>query len=308
MHRLDVSDEQVAQYREKGYLVLEAAIDEALMTRIRAEVDATVARAAEVEVNDDVYDLEASHSREAPRVRRIKRPHSIMAAVDELVRLPAVGAAVARLFGTDVRLQTSKLNMKSAEFGAPVEWHQDWTFYPHTNDDLLAMGLLLDDCNEENGPLLVIPGSHRGPVYDHHADGRFCGAMDPTVCDADYDSAEALTGPAGSLTFHHVRAVHGSGLNRSDRSRRLLLTQYTAVDAWPLINPPSDIEAYDAQIVHGQATLFPRLANVPVKLPLPVASFEGSIYENQRTRANRYFGEHVGAERAERAERADAAD
>ena len=44
-----------------------------------------------------------------------------------------------------VRFDTGKLNMKSAGYGAPVEWHQDWAFYPHTNDDLAAVGIMIDD-------------------------------------------------------------------------------------------------------------------------------------------------------------------
>ena len=47
--------------------------------------------------------------------------------------------------------------MKSAGYGSPVEWHQDWAFYPHTNDDVLATGIYLDDCDMDNGPLLVCP-------------------------------------------------------------------------------------------------------------------------------------------------------
>ena len=80
-----------------------------------------------------------------------------------------------------VRYQTGKLNMKAAGYGAAVEWHQDWAFYPHTNDDLLAIGIYLDDCGPDNGPLMVIPGSHRWPISDHHSEGVFCGAIDPTT-------------------------------------------------------------------------------------------------------------------------------
>ena len=46
--------------------------------------------------------------------------------------------------------------MKSAGFAAPVEWRQDWVFHPHTNDDLAAVGIMLDDCDEDTGPMLVI--------------------------------------------------------------------------------------------------------------------------------------------------------
>ena len=70
----------------------------------------------------------------------------------------------------------NKINIKAPEYGAAVEWHQDWAFYPHANDDLLAIGVALDDCEEENGPLMVIPGSHKGPIYDHHAREIFSAA------------------------------------------------------------------------------------------------------------------------------------
>jgi ectoine hydroxylase-related dioxygenase (phytanoyl-CoA dioxygenase family) len=248
-----------------------------------------VSKSAEVTENTEIYDLEDTHSAAQPRVRRLKIPHTVMPAVDALVRSPQIAAIVAQLFGTGVRLQTTKLNIKAAGYGAAVEWHQDWTFYPHTNDDLLAMGVMLDDCGPDNAPLMMLPGTHGGPVFDHHAGGYFCGAMDPQACALDYEKAVALTAPAGSITLHHVRMVHGSQLNRSNRPRRLLLAQYTAVDAWPLVNMPSDIDAYDADIVHGAPTVKPRLADVPVRLPLPQARNQGSIYENQRTVSHRYF-------------------
>ena len=61
--------------------------------------------------------------------------------------------------------------MKNPGHGSAVEWHQDWAFYPHTNDDLLEVGIALSDMTEENGALLVVPGSHKGKTWDHHQDG-----------------------------------------------------------------------------------------------------------------------------------------
>jgi hypothetical protein len=189
-----------------------------------------------------------------------------------------------------VRFDTGKLNMKSAGYGAPVESHQDWAFYPHTNDDLAAVGIMLDDCEIGNGPMMVIPGSHQGPVYDHHGpDGRFCGAIDPTRCDLDFSRAVPCLGKAGSITVHHVRAVHGSATNFSGRERRLLLFQYRAADAWPLLGFAGGIEKFDDLLLAGSPTLMPRLAPVPVRLPLPPAEYQGSIYENQRATGRRFF-------------------
>ena len=59
--------------------------------------------------------------------------------------------------------------------------------------------------------------------------------MDPSRNDIDYTAAIPLTGRTGSITVHHVRAVHGSAPNVSDRDRRLLLFQFRAADAWPIL-------------------------------------------------------------------------
>ena len=63
-------------------------------------------------------------------------------------------------------------------YGAAVERHSDWAFYPHTNDTSLALGVYLDDVDEDNGPKMVIPGSHKADVIDHHSEGCFYGAID----------------------------------------------------------------------------------------------------------------------------------
>lgn len=293
-----IINRDVEFYRQTGYLVVDGVLDGTGLAAIRSDLDRVVAEAAKVSTNDDIYDLEASHTAQLPRVRRIKTPHKVMPSVRELIRHPAMIGILTRLLGSGVRFQTSKLNMKSAGFGAAVEWHQDWAFYPHTNDDLLAVGIMLDDVDESNGPMLVVPGSHAGPVFDHHDNGFFCGAIDPTRCDVDFDSAVPITGKAGSMSFHHVRAIHGSAVNRSSRSRNFLLFQFTAADAWPLLEGVSDLARYDEWLVAGESTMTPRLTAVPVRMPLPAAPMQGSIYENQRTLTHRYF-EQTGAHEAE---------
>jgi phytanoyl-CoA hydroxylase len=215
-----------------------------------------------------------------------------------MMRHPNILGVLKRLWGPSIRFDVSKLNLKAAGYGAPVEWHQDWAFYPHTNDDLAAVGIMIDDVDQENGPLLVIPGSHKGPIFDHHAEGGFCGAMDPDRREVDYDNAVALTGPAGSITIHHARTVHGSATNTSGKPRRLLLHQYRAADAWPLMAFQQDFDDFRSKLLCGEDTIEPRLEAVPVRLPLPPAAHQGSIYENQRARQSRYFqtaGELEGA-------------
>lgn len=293
-----LTKEQIDEYDAVGAIVLPDVLSAEEVAELRAVTDAFVEASRAVTDHDQVYDLEDTHSPSRPRVRRIKTPHLHHPAYAALVRHPKIVAALTDLWGPNIRFDTAKLNLKSANFGAPVEWHQDWAFYPHTNDDLAAVGVMMDDMALENGPLMIIPGSHKGPIYDHHANGRFCGAMNPETSGCDFSKAIALTGRAGSITIHHVRAVHGSRANLSDRDRRLLLFQYRAADAWPLIQTPASLEAFDGLMVAGTSTLTPRQTAVPIRLPLPPAAREGSIYENQKGLSRRYF-ETVPAEAAQ---------
>src|SRR6266851_3076469 len=280
--------DQVNSYFELGFTIVEGAVPNLMLERARTFIDRLVADASLVSRSNDVYDLEDSHTPAAPRVRRIKEPVERHPLFWELVRSPGVLEPVQQLIGPNLRLHGSKLNMKSAGYGSPVEWHQDWAFYPHTNDDVLATGIYLDDCDVDNGPLMVLPGTHRGPTFDHHADGRFCGAMNPADCDLDFTKAVPLMGPAGSMTIHHVRLVHGSALNRSNRQRRLLLHEYTAADAWPLMGV-ANFEEFNGRMVLGEPTIEPRVVPAPVRMPLPAADHQGSIYENQRGSGRRFF-------------------
>src|SRR5436305_1742930 len=292
-----LSPADLATYRRDGFIVLPDILKLDEVEALRGVTEEFVRNARSVAANDEIYDLEDTHSAAEPRVRRIKTPHLHHPEYARAARHPRIVEVLKDLWRT-VRFDTGKLNMKSAGYGAPVEWHQGWAFYPHTNDDLAAVGIMLDDIDRENGPMLVVPGSHKGPVYDHQGRyGRFCGASDPQHGDRDFSRAMPCLGKAGSVTVHHVRAVHGSATNLSGRERRVLLFQYRAADAWPLLGFKDGIEKFDELLLAGQPTLEPRLAPVPVRLPLPPAEHQGSIYENQRASGRRYFttAEHAVA-------------
>jgi ectoine hydroxylase-related dioxygenase (phytanoyl-CoA dioxygenase family) len=286
----DIDVDALARYRRDGVIVIEGLLDDVTRRRMKQVLADLIERARDVRAHDDVYDLEPAHTALQPRVRRIKRPHVVHPVFAEFMRSPRLLAVLSALLGASgVRLHGSKLNLKAPEYGSPVEWHQDWAFYPHTNDDLLAVGVLLDDATTENGPLLVLPGSHRGPTWDHHgADGRFCGAMEPGRDGLDFASARALLAPAGACSFHHVRVVHGSAQNRSAQSRNLLLYEFAAVDAFPLLGIP-DWDEFNSRLLVGSPTVVPRVADCPIRMPMPPALNQGSIYENQTALGNRYF-------------------
>ncbi len=288
-----LTDEEFALYEEHGYVVIDDLLSKEQINRLSEIVDELVAKAANLERGDDYYDLEPSHSLGNPRVRRLKKPIFQHEAFDRLARSSTILDIVEQLIGNGIRLThpNGKINIKAAEYGSPVEWHQDWAGYPHTNDDLLSVSIPLDDVELENGPLLMIPGSHRGPVYSHHSNGVFCSAIDPVRDPLDYDKAVPLTGKAGTVSFHHVRTIHGSALNTSARSRRLLIYQYGATDAWPLAGGIS-IDSFRETIVRGDLAVQPRMEALPVRLPLPVAPNYDGLYTSQENASNRYFEVH----------------
>src|SRR5210317_561055 len=237
--------------------------------------------------NPFVYNSNSAKKRE---ILRLNNPHERYSAFYKLARHPRIIQIVKKILGGTVRFQLGKLNFKlSDQKGGEIDWHQDWGFYPHTNDDLVTVGIYLEKCTEENGPLKVIPGSHKGKVYSHHDHkNKFVGKIKIKKEKINTNKSISLTGNAGTVTFHHVRMVNGSGLNYKNNTRPLMLYGYRAIDAWPVVddgntNPNIDFEKYNKEIIVGKKTLAPRIENVPMLIPLPKKRRNVSIYQLQRS-------------------------
>src|SRR4030081_2570631 len=284
-----ISEVDVQAYRRDGVIVVPEVLGADTLAELRSVIAELVAGSAKTLEHTDVYDLEPGHTPENPRVRRIKTPHKVHALFDEIVRSGPVLSILKKLIGPGLRLHGSKLNMKSAQYGSPVEWHQDWAFYPHTYDDVRAMGMLQDDYILANRPMLVSARTHNREVWNHHGeDGCFAGLIDPDLIKDEVERAVPCTGKAGSMSFHHVRALHGSAMNTSDRPRNLLLYEVAANDAWPLMGV-KDFDEFNSRLLSGDPVVAPRMTNVPVRIPLPPAKRQGSIYETQSAAKKSYF-------------------
>ena len=301
-----ITNQQINYYKDKGYLVVENAIPQDKLKELQKVTDEYVANSKDVVVNDDVYDLADDHSSTNPNLRRLKNPHLLHDVYKNITEDACILDIVEKLVGKNIRRDHTKLNFKSARGGESIEWHQDWAFYPHTNDDIVEVGIFLDDCGEENGPLMAVPGSHKGPLDDHHHQGVFIGAVDPSKSNYDLKTAEPFLAKAGSISLHHVRSLHGSKKNNSDKSRRVLFVGYTAAESWPIkgilelgLKPTSSegdfvkniYSVYEGNIVRGDPCLEARVENNPIKMPYPPPHSVGSIYENQKVVRGRSFGE-----------------
>ena len=287
-----LTKDEINFYNDQGYLLVEDVISENQHKEMLALVDGFFEKSKMIKENDNIFDLEDGHSSDNPRLKRIKQPHQHSQFFWDIIKESKIEEILKDLLGDNVSLKTSKLNTKAPGGGAAVEWHQDWAFYPHTNDNVLALGLMLNDVDIDNGPLMVIHKSHKGPVLSHFNNGVFCGAIDPDDSDFDMSKAVTLTGKARSMTIHHARTLHGSSPNNSNRDRLVLFYECNSADAWPLVgagaymkstNPVQLCNQLEKQMVCGKVSYQPRMDNVPVTIPLPPAPDYGSIFTSQKT-------------------------
>jgi len=135
---------------------------------------------------------------------------------------------------------------------------------------------------------MVVPGSHKGPAYDHHEDGVFVGAVQ--MSDVDMDAAQSILLEEGDVSIHHVRALHGSAPNMSQNSRRLLLMGYAAADAFP-IGGFGDWTVWQSNMLRGEGSNVPRFNGAPVRVAEPRPYNKGSIFEIQEELSMTHFEE-----------------
>ena len=204
-------------YFENGYLLVPSVISGEWLERLRQVTDEMVARTRSMAESDGVFDLEAGHSADSPRLRRLSNPVEHHETYWEFASQSILPDVMADLVGPDVKFHHSKLNFKWAGGGSEVKWHQDISYWPHTNYSPLTAGLYLYDCGPEQAPLLVVPGSHQGELFDQYDDeGDWTGHLSPVDLKAvATETAAELAGPAGSVTIHNCRVVHGSLPNLS---------------------------------------------------------------------------------------------
>ena len=165
-HRPVLDRAQVARYHEAGYVVVRDGFDRGLLDRMIAVTEGLAATSAATTESDATYDLAPDHRLEAPRLRRISSPTALDPVFFEAAFECGVGDMVADLIGGPTKFYHAKINFKQpGTHSAVVQWHQDWTHFPHTNANLLAISLPYFPRTRANGCIRFVAGSHRrGPL------------------------------------------------------------------------------------------------------------------------------------------------
>jgi len=267
---------------DQGYVVKKEIISKDWINKLKDGVDRLVEKSRSLTASDGIFDLEADHTADNPRLRRI----AFMDEVDEIfmdfARNSNLPDLAADLMGPDVRFREAMLNIKWQGGGQEVKWHQDIPFYPMTNFSVAQFLVCLDDVGTEQGPLMVVPESHKSTLYDHYGDDdKWLGFIpDDRLEEAKLDSAVELTGPAGTVTVHHCRTLHASRANLSDRGRPVLIIGYAAADNRPYVAPAYRSKNYDT-VVRGADARFAHHEAGDMRLPPDWSGGYTSIFDHQ---------------------------
>ena len=279
-----LSQSEREAYFENGYLVKKKLVDDKWINRLRDVTEAMIEESRNVSVSNSKFDLEDGHTSEFPKLRRLTQPVEHHQTYWEFTTSSIITDLAEDLLGPDIMFHHSKLNFKWFGGGEEVKWHQDIQFWPHTNFSVLTIGVYLDHVDDDTAPMGVIPDSHRGPIYNQYNEqNEWVGCLNnDDVHKAKPQNAVYLKGPAGSVTVHHCRMIHGSKSNNHPKvSRPLLLNAFSSADALPITPNPTP-SRFNGKVIRGQPAKYAEFDSHPVRLPPDWSEGYSSIFALQQ--------------------------
>jgi hypothetical protein len=280
-----LTQDQIDAFWAAGCLTLPGAVRPKQLAALRADLNHWIeesrhhdAAFGETLDHRPRFDVEPGHDALHPALRRVASPTELSPAYLEALRDSPMIEMLAKLIGPNLRLHHSKVNSKLPGAATAVKWHQDFTFDPHSNDDVVTCLLFLDNVTLDNGPLMTAPGSHTGPLISLWQEGRFTGAMNAEASARFEAQAVTNTGPAGSVCFMHSRLAHASSANLTDKPRSLFIAAIAAADAVPLA-PNAVPSIHEGMMLRG--TDPGRIRSVSFEMEAPEIPKGASFFEQQ---------------------------
>lgn len=265
---LRLTETERRSYFADGYLALDGAISMEWIVRLRAATRDVVERSREVAESDDAYVLEEGHGPDAPRLHRLVSPEAHHPAFREFITSEEMTTLAADVVGPDVKFHHAKLNFKSGRGSRGFKWHQDIPAWPHTDYSPVTIGVYIEGCAPDQGPLSMVRGSNHGALYtqyDHH--GNYAvSCRDEDIGWVRDDMVDAPTGGPGTVVLLHCRTIHGSSTNHSHAPRPLLLAVYSSADSFAYTSAPIDGPCR-GMIVRGRPARYACFDTRPCELP-----------------------------------------
>lgn len=240
---MHITDTQIRFYEDNGYLLLPEFYSRAEVAAMHAELPALFAEDSERRVLE----------KDGGAVRSVYGSHTTSQVFDRLVRDPGILLPTMRILGDDVYIHQFKINVKAAFGGEMWEWHRDYDTWHHEDGmpgmQALNVVVFLDEVNEFNGPLLLIPGSHKdddvedfirdeaellddgAPAWMVNLTAKIKHSLDQATIAKLVARHEIVApkGPSGSVLFFHANIAHGSSQNMSPYDRKIVIVSYNSV-------------------------------------------------------------------------------
>jgi ectoine hydroxylase len=228
------------RFEATGYLSVESLIDTDEVETLRAEL-------RRLSADDTVRaDERTVIEPESEEVRSIFEVHKISPVVADLLRDERIAGRARQLLGSEVYVHQSRINFKPGFAGKEFSWHSDFETW-HAEDGMPAMRALsfsiaLTDNFPYNGPLMIMPGSHREFLTcvgetptEHYKESlrrQEIGTpdADSLTALADRHGIDVLTGSAGGATIFDCNCMHGSNGNITPYPRSNVFVVFNSVD------------------------------------------------------------------------------
>jgi len=235
-----LSEQQLQDYDRDGFLMLENLLPENEVAAVLAEIGRMSRDPAIIRREESITEPGSD------AVRSIFMVHTLSAMISRLVRDPRMINVARQILGSEVYVHQSRANMKPGFKGKEFYWHSDFETW-HVEDGMPAMRalsctVLLSDNNACNGPLMLVPGSHRHFIscvgetpQDHYKQSlkkQEYGVPDPVSLQllVEQGGIRPMTGKAGSVIFFDCNTMHGSNSNISPWPRANVFTVYNSVE------------------------------------------------------------------------------
>jgi ectoine hydroxylase-related dioxygenase (phytanoyl-CoA dioxygenase family) len=199
-----LSEAQIRQYHEQGYLFPIRALPATAAVRHRRQLE--------------VFEAQGGAVKEGLR----HKPHLLFTFLDELVRHSGVLDPVEGVIGPNILCWASSFFTKEARSESYISWHQDLTYWGLEPADIVTAWIALSPSTVASGAMRVIPGTHLREVAPHKdtfAEGNLLSRGQEIEVEVDEAKAVDVVLQPGEMSLHHVKLVHGSNPNTSDDRR-----------------------------------------------------------------------------------------
>lgn len=228
-----INEQDVQFYKDSGYLLVRNVFDQAEVEEMREAVEKIIRRAARAKADQNHAWQGDYLPPEQLKKLVLKGFHDVHyhdAAFMRAAVHPRMTAVLQQIIGPNVQLHHSKMLVKPPSNGAAFPMHQDYPYFPHRDHTMLAASIHLDDADTENGCLCVVPGSHKEGILPH------VGSYYLNHKEYPISSGTPCPASAGDVLFFNYLTIHGSDVNRSERTRRNVLFQYRDASDLPTAN------------------------------------------------------------------------